>query len=147
MNGRDSLEQLAWREAFSWLEKANEDARVVRLLLSSSLVSPAAFHVQQATEKALKALLAAAAQDVRRIHDVAMLADLARTHWPDLIGDPFPLVPVNGWYITTRYPGIENGAPAVSEIEEALTTVESLMKAIAERGSAVLRLNTSGRSA
>lgn len=147
MNGRDSLTRFAWREALAWLEKANEDAKAVRLLLSSSLNSLAAFHVQQATEKTLKALLTAEAQDVRRIHDVAALADLARVHWPDLVRDPFPLVPVNDWYIRTRYPGIEDDTPAVSEIQEALATVETLMRAIAERGAAVLRPGTSGRLA
>ena len=147
MSDREAQEQLAWREALSWLEKANEDARAVRLLLSSGLISLAAFHVQQATEKALKALLTAAAQDVRRIHDVAALADLARVPWPDLVEDPFPLVLVNDWYIKTRYPGIEDEAPAVTEIEDALATVKALMDAIAERGSAILRPNTSIRSA
>ena len=95
MSDREAQEQLAWREALSWLEKANEDARAVRLLLSSGLISLAAFHVQQATEKTLKALLTAAAQDVRRTY-------LARAHWPDLVLDPFPLVAVNEWYIKIR---------------------------------------------
>lgn len=146
MNGRDAPEGIAWQEALLWLKKAHEDARAVRLLLSSSLISPAAFHVQQATEKALKALLTAAAQDVRRIHDVAALADLARVHWPDLVPDPFPLVIVNEWYIKTRYPGIEDDTPVIAEIEAALVTVEMLMEAIAERGSAVLYPGTSNRT-
>jgi HEPN domain-containing protein len=146
MNGSEAQGRLGWREALSWLEKANEDARAARLLLSSSLISLAAFHVQQATEKALKALLTAAAQDVRRIHDVAALAELARAHWPDLVCDPFPLVAVNEWYIKTRYPGIEDEAPAVKEIEEALATAEALMDAIAERASTVLHPGTSDRT-
>ena len=93
--------------------------------------------------KKLKALLSAAAQDVRRIHDVAALAALARAHWPDLVPSPFPLIAVNEWYIRTRYPGIEDEAPAVQEIEEALRTVEALIQAIVERGSSVLDPGTS----
>jgi HEPN domain-containing protein len=143
MNGRNPPERLAWREAMSWLEKATEDARAVRLLVSAGLISLAAFHVQQATEKALKTLLTAAAQDVRRIHDVAALAALARAHWPDLVPSPFPLIAVNEWYIRTRYPGIEDEAPAAQEIEEALRTVEALIQAIVERGSSVLDPGTS----
>lgn len=104
MSDREAQEQLAWREALSWLEKANEDARAVRLLLSSGLISLAAFHVQQATEKALKALLTAAAQDVRRIHDVAAPAELARVHWPSLVEDPFPLVLVNDCILKPAIP-------------------------------------------
>src|SRR5689334_9673609 len=70
MSDNEDPELLVWQEALSWLEKAREDTRAARLLPASSLTSLAAFHVQQATEKSLKALLAAAAQDIRRIHDV-----------------------------------------------------------------------------
>jgi HEPN domain-containing protein len=94
----------------------------------------------------LKALLTAAPQDVRRIHDVAALADTARAHWPDLVPHPFPLVAVNEWYIKTRYPGIEDKTPKVKEIEDALVILEALMGAIAERGSAILRADTTDRS-
>jgi HEPN domain-containing protein len=144
MSDADTPEQLAWREALLWLEKANEDVGAVPLLLSSNLVSLAAFHVRQATEKALKALLIAASQDVRRIHDVVALAEAGRTHWPDPVCDPFPLVVVNDWYIKTRYPGIEDETPAVTEIQGALATVGALMAAIAERGAATLRSRASG---
>jgi HEPN domain-containing protein len=119
--------------------KAADDANAARLLMPSGVVSVAAFHVQQAIEKALKALLMAAAQDVRRIHDVATLADLARAYWPDLLPTPFPLIAVNEWYITTRYPGIEDQTPSVQEVEEALRTAESLIAAIAQRVSLALR--------
>jgi len=139
MNEPRRPEQLDWEEAESWLQKAADDARGARLLISSRLISLAAFHVQQATEKALKALLVAAAQDVRRVHDVAMLSDLARAYWPDLLPDPFPLVAVNEWYITTRYPGIDDQTPSAQEVEEALDIVEILITAIDERTSLALR--------
>ncbi len=65
--------------------------RRARTLLSGDQIDLAAFLVQQALEKALKALLVAAAQDVRRTHDIDALATLARAHWPQLLASPFPL--------------------------------------------------------
>src|SRR6266481_4981854 len=86
-----------------------------------------AFHVQQALEKALKALLVAAAQDVRRSHDIDMLATLARGHWPDLLPAPFALAAVSQWYVTTRYPDPDAVLPTAAEVGEALEAVASLI--------------------
>ena len=46
-------------EAGRWLDRADEDRRMVALALGAApcLVGPAAYHAQQAAEKALKALL------------------------------------------------------------------------------------------
>jgi HEPN domain-containing protein len=131
MNANDPQQRLQWDDARLWLAKAAEDLDGARMLLAGGLAALAAFHVQQATEKALKALLVAAAQDVHRVHDIATLADLARTHWPDTVPSPFPLINANQWYITTRYPDIEEASPPSMEIEEALQVLESLMAAIA----------------
>jgi HEPN domain-containing protein len=135
MSGSDREQREQSNDARLWLAKAVEDINGARMLLSGGLEALAAFHVQQATEKALKALLAAAAQDVRRVHDIATLADLARAHWPDVVPSPFPLIAANQWYITTRYPDIEEASPPLDEIEEALRVLDSLMSAI----SALLR--------
>jgi HEPN domain-containing protein len=135
MSGSDREQREQSNDARLWLAKAVEDINGARMLLSGGLEALAAFHVQQATEKALKALLAAAAQDVRRVHDIATLADLARAHWPDVVPSPFLLIAANQWYITTRYPDIEEASPPLDEIEEALRVLDSLMSAI----SALLR--------
>lgn len=90
-----------------WLTKAEADIIGSRTLLAGGQAELAAFHVQQALEKTLKALLVAAAQDVRRTHDIDALAALARTHWPDLLPSPFPLATVTQWYVTTRYPNLD----------------------------------------
>ena len=130
MSGGNREQREQSNDARLWLTKAVEDVNGARMLLSGGLEALAAFHVQQATEKALKALLVAAAQDVRRVHDIATLADLARVHWPDVVPSPFPLIAANQWYITTRYPDIDEESPASIEIEEALQVLESLMTAI-----------------
>jgi HEPN domain-containing protein len=130
MNGSEPQQRLQWDDERLWLAKAAEDLDGARMLLSGGLAALAAFHVQQATEKALKGLLVAAAQDVRRVHDIATLADLARAHWPDVVPSPFPLITANQWYITTRHPDIEDESPPSIEIEEALQVLDSLMAAI-----------------
>ena len=67
-----------WREALLWLAKAEADIIGARTLLAGGQAELAVFHVQQDLEKTLKALLVAAAQDVRRSHDIDALATLAR---------------------------------------------------------------------
>jgi len=61
------------------------------------------------------------------------LADLARIHWPDVVPSPFPLITANQWYVTTRYPDIEEESPLPADIEEALRLLDFLMAAIATR--------------
>lgn len=98
-----------WREALRWLGFAAEDLHVARLTLADqSILGGTAFHVQQATEKILKALLVAVAADFRRIHDVEELAEAAHRHWPHVVSSPFPLSRATSWYIDSRYPGLDD---------------------------------------
>jgi len=130
MSADDPQAIVQWREALLWLTKANADITGGRTLLAGGQPDLAAFHVQQALEKALKALLVAAAQDVRRTHDIDQLATLARGHWQDLVATPFPLAAVSQWYVTTRYPDPDALLPTIAEVEEALEAVASLISRI-----------------
>jgi HEPN domain-containing protein len=130
MNADDPQTVVQWREALLWLAKAAADISGARTLLAANQPDLAAFHVQQALEKALKALLVAAAQDVRRTHDIDLLATLARGHCPDLLPSPFALAAVSQWYVSTRYPNLDAVAPTTAEISEALDAVASLIAAI-----------------
>ena len=127
MSAGDPQSVLQWREALLWLAKADADIFGARTLLAGGQPDLAAFHVQQALEKALKALLVAAAQDVRRTHDIDALATSARVHWPDVLASPFPLAAIGQWYVTTRYPGLDTALPAAAEVAEALEAVASLI--------------------
>ena len=130
MSASDPQALVQWREASLWLARAQADIVGARTLVVAGQAELAAFHVQQALEKTLKALLVAAAQDLRRIHDVEALATLARSHWPDLLPSPFPLAAVSQWYVTTRYPGLEAAPPAIAEVAEALEAVTNLIAAV-----------------
>jgi HEPN domain-containing protein len=130
MSDRDTQSVVQWREALLWPAKADIDVAAARTLLAADQPEPAAFHVQQAVEKALKALLVAAAQDVRRTHDIDQLATIARAHWPAVLPASFALAAVSQWYVTTRYPGPDDVPAMPEEVREALDAVAALIAAI-----------------
>jgi len=130
MSGPDDQDIIQWQDALRWLERAMDDLRAVRVLLRDGIAMQAAFHVQQAVEKSLKALLVAARQDVRKTHDLNTLAELARRHWPALVSSPFALSYVSRWYIISRYPGDDDIGPTAAEVQAALPNVESLFSAV-----------------
>jgi HEPN domain-containing protein len=130
MSGRTPLDPYQWDEAALWLAKAAEDLAVAHLLIREDFVFPASFHAQQALEKVLKALLVAASQDIRRTHDLDDLAMEANQFWPTLIPSPFPLAELSRWYLSSRYPGIDEMPPSLGEIAQALREIEELIAAI-----------------
>jgi HEPN domain-containing protein len=129
MSGTDPQELIQWQEALRWLGKADQDVRAARLLLDA-VAEQAAFHVQQALEKTLKALLVARRRDIRKTHDISVLVSLVRPHWPALVTDPFPLEQVTSWYITSRYPEMIDDEPSHAEIVAALEAVERLIATV-----------------
>lgn len=130
MSAADPQAVVQWREALLWLAKADADIFGARTLLVGGQPDLAAFHVQQALEKAPKALLVAAAQDVRRSHDIDLLATLARSHWPDLLPSPFALAAIGQWYVMTRYPDPDAVSPTIAEVGEPLEAVAALIAGI-----------------
>ena len=144
MSEGEPAELIQWREALRWLAFAAEDLRVAKRLTADdeSVLGATAFHLQQATEKILKALLVAAAENFRRTHDIDELASLAHHHWPDLISMPFPLAGAATWYVTTRYPGVDDIPPDAKEVATALNDVEGLLTAVMRIVPAPLRNET-----
>lgn len=129
MSGTDPQDLIQWQEARRWIGKAEQDIRAVRLLLDA-VAEQAAFHVQQALEKTLKALLIVRRQDIRKTHDISTLVALVRPHWRELLADPFPLEALTSWYIASRYPEVIEAMPARAEIAEALEAVERFIAAV-----------------
>lgn len=133
MSGPDEQDIIQWQDALRWLERAMDDLRAVRVLLRDGIAMQAAFHLQQAVEKSLKALLVAARQDVRKTHDLNTLAELARRHWPAQVASPFALSYVSRWYIISRYPGDDDIGPTAAEVQAALPEVEALFSAVIDQ--------------
>ncbi len=104
-----------------------------------SVLGVTAFHVQQATEKVLKALLVAAVADFRQIHDLNELASLAHRQGPDVVPAAFPLARATTWYLVSRHPGIDDISLEVDEIASALGEAEALAAKVMQLVPAALR--------
>ena len=127
MSGNDPRQDLIqWAEAQRWLAKADEDVAAARMLLAA-LPGQAGFHIQQAVEKTLKAMLVAKSQDIRKTHDIALLAGLARPHWPALVPRPFGLARLTEWYLSSRYPELDETDPDAADVASSLAEVDALM--------------------
>jgi HEPN domain-containing protein len=130
MSGSEPPELIQWREARRWLAKAEEDLAAAQVLSAGNLLDPAAFHLQQALEKALKALAVAAGRDIRRTHDLETLMSEAHQSWPSLVSFPSPLANVSEWYLVSRYPDMDELAPTSDEIADAFVQIVALVEAI-----------------
>jgi len=131
MNGNDrekwdAQDLIQWQEARRWLTKADEDLAAAQRLLPE-VVNQAAFHVQQALEKTLKALMVAKRQQIRKTHDISLLMSLVRPLWPSLIPQRFPIAELTEWYVASRYPGLDEVALTVSDVTAALALVADFM--------------------
>lgn len=125
--GGEVSEYGPWEEAQTWFRRAHDDLSLARLALPADLTDGAAFHVQQALEKLLKGLLAAADQELAKSHEIEELAKLAHAHWPAVVALPFPLNKVGEWYIGSRYPDVEGPSPDPRAVAEALEAVAALL--------------------
>lgn len=122
-------------EAQRWLRLADEDTRVARLCLAAApaALASAAFHTQQAVEKALKGLLLLAEVRFGKTHDLDRLTALAAPAYPELAGLFEAVRPLTVWGIAFRYPSpgdVEEAAPDSAEQQAALTTVDRLAQAL-----------------
>ena len=99
-------EEAASEMAGEWLAKADADLRACDELLSTAALSEiAAFHAQQAAEKALKAFLVWNQVEFPKTHDIKRLLALCRSVDPGLaesLGGASQLTPYGVEY---RYPG------------------------------------------
>ena len=90
-----------------WLLRADADLAVaVAVLRDPALPDWAAgFHLQQAVEKALKAVLTAHGRPAPRTHDIALLSETVELLVAALAGWGEKLLPLGEFSVTQRYPG------------------------------------------
>jgi len=131
MNANDRA--AAWAEAGTWWAHAAEDIRVARACLALSPPSSgnAAYHCQQAAEKALKGLLIAAGTGFRKVHDLDELADVACPLYPTLTPDIDQCRPLTSWATEYRYPPADESVPPpVSVITSIADMLDRLLGVI-----------------
>jgi HEPN domain-containing protein len=118
------------------LRRAQDDLRAARVLHATEDQSDniIGFHLQQATEKALKSALAIAGIEIPHTHDLSYLAELleqAEIEVPDAIQRAGWL---SAWGVTFRYEDADdlNRDAAFEAATEAIALAEEVL---AERGS------------
>ena len=117
-----------------WLAKARMDLRGAEVDLAASppLCGDAAFHSQQAVEKALKAFLTWHDQPFRKTHDLVELGGQAT----QLAADLEPLLrsaaPLTEYAWRFRYPG-EPEEPSPAEAQAAVDLARRVLDAVASR--------------
>jgi HEPN domain-containing protein len=121
-------------EATAWLAKACEDLRAAELLLTATppLTGTAAYHTQQAAEKALKAFLSWHDTPFRKTHDLAELGQVCievDRSLEDLCRSAETLT-VYAWLF--RYPGDEEDL-SEDEARSAVNRAREVYDGIASR--------------
>ncbi len=121
-----------------WLDKANEDLVVARLVLKEEHTAHACFLSQQCVEKSLKAFLIAKTNDHPRTHKLVDLLGECQKHdlrFADFLSE---CIVIDQYYIPTRYPDAipgtaPGGTPSDAEAEEAIVSAEKILQFIKRR--------------
>jgi len=113
-----------------WVEKAKNDLKRVRVLLSVKDAAGASFHLQQAIEKYLKAYLLSKGWKLEYIHDLSKLLNYTKEYNLDFENFRTLCERVTEYYIAERYPFFEEIPPSRKEIGEALKQTLKLIRKI-----------------
>lgn len=118
-------------EIAEWLAHAGLDLRAAEVDLDAAppLLGDAAFHCQQAVEKALKALLTRHDHIFPRTHDLAVLSAACLEHEPSLEPLLRRSAGLSEYAWRFRYPGDEVD-PAGKDVEEALASARQIVQAV-----------------
>ncbi len=122
----------------AWLRRMESDLHAVDIDLAAvpPLLGDAAFHCQQAAEKALKAYLTWHDTPFRRTHDLAELGQRCASHDASMASICRRVENLTAYAWVFRYPG-EVDEPTREEVERALFTAHELVEAVTRRLSDV----------
>jgi len=124
-------------EVVAWFERAHRDLRAAAVDMGAQppLSGDAAFHCQQAAEKAVKGLLVARGIPFPKTHDIRAVADLVETEDPDLdaLLDRASELTEYAWRF--RYPG-DVFDPADDEIADAMAVAAEVVEVLEARALA-----------
>jgi HEPN domain-containing protein len=118
-------------EVVAWFERARRDLRAAAVDMGAQppLSGDAAFHCQQAAEKAVKGLLVARGIPFPKTHDIRALADLVETEDPDLDALLDRAAELTEYAWRFRYPG-EVFDPADDEIADAMAVAAEVVEVL-----------------
>lgn len=124
-----------------WLSAAADDLMVVRRIIEDkTLTHMAAFHTQQAIEKAFKAIIEENSIEVPRIHNLVNLYERIRHLVPSEL-DITILKVLDELYVDSRYPGtlglLPDGKPSIEEAKSynnySINICDSIRKYLANK--------------
>ena len=119
-------------ETREWLARSRVDLEAAGILAKNNLSAPAAFHAQQAAEKAEKAFLTWHGESFSKTHDLGALgADCVKLD-STLASACSAVAMMSGYAVESRYPGPWN-EPTAEEVQEALKLARDVYEAIAAR--------------
>jgi HEPN domain-containing protein len=123
-------------EVAAWLERARQDLRATEVDLGASppLLGDAAFHCQQAVEKALKAFLTRHVHPFRATHDIGELALACMEHELALESLLRESAPLTEYALRLRYPG-EVFEPERREVEDAYSLARRVVQEVSSRSA------------
>jgi len=114
-------------EVRAWLAKAYTDLVAAQVLVAHSRLAlgPAAFHCQQAAEKALKAYLIWRAVSFDRVHNLVYLSDLCEIEEPGFGSLREGTERLTPYAVDIRYPG-DVLPVTLNEAREALAAAQAV---------------------
>jgi HEPN domain-containing protein len=122
------------REVRQWIAKAGRDLRSAKRLFSDTppLLDTAAYHCQQAAEKALKAFLAMHDIPFQKTHLLAPLVLQCMQPDPGFRSLQEAAEILTPFATAFRYPG-EPGEPEATDVEEAIELAQRVVDFVSKR--------------
>jgi HEPN domain-containing protein len=111
-----------------WVKYARKDWRRIRLLLNDDDSEGAAFFLQQAVEKYLKAFLLQSGWRLKRIHDLDALLDDVVKYNPALEAFRPSCKRISGYYLIERYPLPVPSGLSRKDVEKDMEEARTLIK-------------------
>jgi len=113
-----------------WKKTAKRDWNRISILLKEDDADGAAFFLQQAIEKYLKAFLLGQGWELRKIHDLSALLDDAVIYKPMLEKFRDMCEKIKNYYFTERYPLIVPSELTAQDIESDKTEAEEFITSL-----------------
>jgi HEPN domain-containing protein len=118
----------------AWLTKASHDLEAARRLMTGDIPLPsqAAFHAQQAVERAQKAFLTWHKQPFTKTHDLGALGGTCVVIDATLAAVASAVAKTSGYAVETRYPGPWS-KPTLAEAEEPIRLAREMYDEVLAR--------------
>lgn len=115
------------KETRQWLDYAGQDAQSARILLQSHLYNPSLYHIQQAIEKCLKAIIVEHDLAFQRTHSIRGLVNIIIQNGMTVEIEEDDIDLIDSIYMPARYPlgsALPFFEPDLAICEQCLQIVE-----------------------